>query len=190
VQQVVVKTANPFVPTVTLLTVSQRKRRGRVKFAVFSVLGSQVVLLLALLIQGNQSELSARARSPGDAPDSVASSSGPLPDAARPPSAVPATAANTAAAASVSRPTSEAPPQPARVASAESANPAVGRAEVVYTVRSGDTLSRIARLYGTSVKAIKACNGLTTERLAVGAKLKLPDANLLAASASQPGDPL
>jgi LysM repeat protein len=44
----------------------------------------------------------------------------------------------------------------------------------MYTVKSGDTLSTIARLHSTTVKAIRAANSLTTDRIKVGDKLKLP----------------
>jgi len=44
----------------------------------------------------------------------------------------------------------------------------------VYVVKSGDTLSRIATLNKTTVKELKSINGLTTDRINVGQKLKLP----------------
>jgi LysM repeat protein len=46
--------------------------------------------------------------------------------------------------------------------------------ETVYTVKSGDNLLKIAQHNGTTVKAIKALNGLTTDQIKVGQKLKLP----------------
>lgn len=46
--------------------------------------------------------------------------------------------------------------------------------ETSYTVKSGDTLTRIATRNGTTVKAIKSLNGLTTDRISVGQKLKIP----------------
>ena len=45
---------------------------------------------------------------------------------------------------------------------------------VDYTVRSGDTLSKIALNYNTSVSAIQKANGMTTTRLNIGQKLKIP----------------
>lgn len=44
----------------------------------------------------------------------------------------------------------------------------------VYTVKSGDTLIKIARDHGTSVKAIQAANNLSTTRIKVGQKLNIP----------------
>ena len=43
-----------------------------------------------------------------------------------------------------------------------------------YTVKSGDTLTKIAKAHGTSVKAIEAANGLSTTKIKVGQKLKIP----------------
>jgi len=49
-----------------------------------------------------------------------------------------------------------------------------GTEYVVYTVKSGDVLERIARNHGTTVNAIKSANGLRTDRINVGQKLKIP----------------
>jgi LysM repeat protein len=46
----------------------------------------------------------------------------------------------------------------------------------VYAVKPGETLTRIAKQHGTTVKAIRAANNLKTDRLLVGQKLKLPAA--------------
>jgi LysM repeat protein len=43
-----------------------------------------------------------------------------------------------------------------------------------YTVKSGDTLHKIARKFGVSVKAIEAENNMSTTRITVGKKLKIP----------------
>ena len=43
-----------------------------------------------------------------------------------------------------------------------------------YTVKSGDTLHKIAKRFGTSVKAIEAENNLSTTKIKVGQKLKIP----------------
>jgi flagellar protein FlgJ len=45
----------------------------------------------------------------------------------------------------------------------------------VYTVQRGDTLSRIAKTHGTSVRALQAANGLPSDFLFIGQKLQLPD---------------
>lgn len=43
-----------------------------------------------------------------------------------------------------------------------------------YTVKSGDTLSKIATDFRTTVKAIQSANGLSDTRIKVGQKLKIP----------------
>ncbi len=44
----------------------------------------------------------------------------------------------------------------------------------VHRVRSGDTLSEIARRYGTTVSKLHSANGLTSNRLRIGQELKIP----------------
>jgi LysM repeat protein len=44
----------------------------------------------------------------------------------------------------------------------------------IYIVKSGDTLSKIAKRNGVAVKAIESANGLSTTRIKVGEKLKIP----------------
>lgn len=44
----------------------------------------------------------------------------------------------------------------------------------LYTIKSGDTLAKIAKTHGTTVKAIQAANNLSTTKILVGHKLKLP----------------
>jgi len=52
-----------------------------------------------------------------------------------------------------------------------------------YTVKSGDTLTKIAKSHGTTVKAIEAANGLSTTKIKVGQKLKIPSKGEAAAAA-------
>jgi LysM repeat protein len=46
--------------------------------------------------------------------------------------------------------------------------------EGTYTVKSGDSLMKIAKAHGTTVKAIESENNLTTTKIKVGQKLKIP----------------
>ncbi len=55
----------------------------------------------------------------------------------------------------------------------------------VYTVKSGDTLSRIASQYKISVRSIRSANRLSTDRIKVGQQLKIP-VKASAAPASSP----
>lgn len=55
--------------------------------------------------------------------------------------------------------------------SSDSASASEGK---VHRVRSGDTLSEIARRYGTTVSKLRSANGLTSNRLRIGQELKIP----------------
>jgi LysM repeat protein len=46
--------------------------------------------------------------------------------------------------------------------------------EQIYAVKSGDTLSSIAKHFSVKVRAIRTANNLTTDRIVVGQKLKIP----------------
>jgi len=61
--------------------------------------------------------------------------------------------------------------------------------EQVYTVKSGDNLTTIARQYGISVKALRAANSLKTDSIKVGQKLKVPPkASAVAAAPAAPAE--
>jgi LysM repeat protein len=50
----------------------------------------------------------------------------------------------------------------------------MGTGGEVYVVKSGDTLTKIAKHYGTTFKAIESANDLSTTKIKVGEKLKIP----------------
>ena len=62
----------------------------------------------------------------------------------------------------------------APAASGASVAPDTGMGGETYTVKSGDSLTKIAKAHGTTVKAIKAENNLNTDHIKVGQKLKIP----------------
>jgi LysM repeat protein len=43
-----------------------------------------------------------------------------------------------------------------------------------YTVKSGDTLTRISKNYGVTIKALQEANGIKGSRINVGQKLTIP----------------
>ena len=63
---------------------------------------------------------------------------------------------------------------PASAAAAPEALTGTSGGEGTYTVKSGDTLTKIAKAHGTTVKAIESENNLTTTKIKVGQKLKIP----------------
>jgi lysozyme len=51
---------------------------------------------------------------------------------------------------------------------------AASEGEQMYTVQSGDNLTKIADKFKTSVRALRSANNLTTDQIKVGQKLKIP----------------
>jgi LysM repeat protein len=74
----------------------------------------------------------------------------------------------------------------APAANGASVAPDTGTGGETYTVKSGDTLTRIAKTHGTTVKAIKAASNLTTDHITVGQKLTIPAKAEAAAPAPAP----
>lgn len=80
---------------------------------------------------------------------------------------------------------------PASTTTATSALPSNGSAptnggEKTYTVKSGDTLWKIARDNGVTEKALRAANNLTTSQIKVGQKLKIPASATAPTPVSEP----
>jgi membrane-bound lytic murein transglycosylase D len=59
----------------------------------------------------------------------------------------------------------------AKTQSSRTASSTAGNTRIMYTVRAGDTLGKIAARYHTSVEKLKSSNHLTSTRLTVGKKL-------------------
>jgi len=56
----------------------------------------------------------------------------------------------------------------------------------VYVVKPGDTLGKIAKANGVSIKALKAANEMKTDKIQVGKKLKLPAKSAAPADTTTP----
>jgi LysM repeat protein len=74
---------------------------------------------------------------------------------------------------------------PAETGAALTPGASVG-AEQTYTVKSGDNLTKIATRFGVSLKALRAANGLKTDSIKVGQKLKIPAKGTASATAPAP----
>ena len=72
-------------------------------------------------------------------------------------------------------------PGPAPARATATASQPTGR----YVVKPGDTLDRIARAHGTTVRALKAANSLTSDRIIVGRSLKMPGTKASATPGTQ-----
>ena len=169
---------NPFQIPSCFQESQQQRRRDRFKKSVITAVALLIALLVGLLIQGCVSQHAEETTvTPLDAHSSTPQT-GATPDAAPVPSPVILMAKP---AVSVAAPAA-APAAPAPVACVQpvSIAPAAAQAAVSqpgtagYTVKRGDTLARIARAHRTTVKAIQTVNGLATDRIVIGEKLKLP----------------
>jgi LysM repeat protein len=164
----VMNASNPFQIPSCLQTSFLQRRRERFKKGVIVFVAGTTVLLAVLLILGCNSE---HARAASAMTVASAGSTG-------------ATAASTATEATETKIDSvPTPPAPSPIV-ALAAEPIVSKAgasttasqpATVYVVKPADTLSRIAKLCRTTVSALKAANGLDTDRIAIGMKLKLPE---------------
>jgi LysM repeat protein len=147
---------NPFVPKGSILE-QQSKRRSRLKLAVFCSLAVGVVGLSAMLIQGCKREQPADT---GETPTidtntlAVADTNAPTIDTNAP--VLPPVASNT--------------PPPVVVTP-----PPVETAGTEYSVVAGDTLAKIAKKFGVTVKALEAANpGVVPTKLKIKQKLTIP----------------
>jgi LysM repeat protein len=139
-------TANPFQISSSYQQELQQARRKRFKKTVIATVAAAAMLLVGLLIQGCMSE---------HAKTTVS-----IPPAPQKPAPISQPALNVASQ-----------PAPAAVKQVVTAH-----SELVYVVKSGDTLSHIAETHGTTIKAIKSANDLKGDHVLVGAKLKIPAA--------------
>jgi LysM repeat protein len=183
----------PIIPPGSPLQRTRSDRDSRLFVTVFAVLAIHVLLLAGLLIQGCKREDRNASATPGNTLSNLTESS-PLPPLARTapetPSAPPTAVATTPASPAGAPDTARVEPRPAlpgatepTVAAARPASPAspavVAPAAfegetTIYSVKPGDNLTKIARAHGTTVRAIRAVNGLKTDRITVGQKLKVP----------------
>jgi len=65
-------------------------------------------------------------------------------------------------------------PKTPKSASTPGAAPATPDSDGTYTVKSGDNLGKIAKSHGTTVAKLREANGLKTDQIKVGQKLKIP----------------
>lgn len=159
---------NPFqIPDCFKLDIEQRRRERFKKTVVTAVIVS-VAVVVGLLIEGCVSEKSQTSQTTA----SVTENAVQTPSETLAPSPALQTQQTTISQAT--------PPVPLRpVAPIKTATPvqsAEATGEAFYFVKSGDTLSRIAKTHNTTIKALKSANELATDRIVVGEKLKIPSA--------------
>lgn len=161
---------NPFVPKGSLLE-QQSKRRSRLKLGVFCILAVGIASLSAMLIQGCKREQSDQTADNSGQPP-VDTNNYVAPDTNAPTTSMEASNApvppGTATAPAPLPPAPNAAPAPLPA-------PAPAPAESDYVIVKGDTLAKIAKANGVTVKAIEEANpNVQPTRLRVGQKLVLP----------------
>jgi LysM repeat protein len=160
---------NPFqIPTCFKLDIEQRRRERFKKTVVTSVIVG-VAVVIGLLIEGCVSEKSqANEQSQATAQNTIQTPAQSVPEASSQPPEVPIS--------QISLPVQPCPVATVPKQTAAPAEPPHINGAAVYLVKSGDTLSRIAKSHHTTVKAIKEANKLDTDRISVGQKLDIPTA--------------
>ena len=154
-------TANPFqIPECFQKADLNQRRRERFKRGVMAVAFAIMALMIVLLIQGCMSERASV--TPTERIGATSVTSHPAKNLA----SAPAQGITTAIAA----------PLPPAAAAPKKVAAASQKTETVYVVQPGDNLTHIAKLHGTTIKAIKAANDLANDRIFVGDKLKIPQA--------------
>jgi hypothetical protein len=155
-QTLIMDSVNPFqIPACLQQADLQQRRRQRFKKTVIAVMFGIMAMLVVLLIQGCVNE-HAKVSS-GPAPVLAPSDSPQMAELEPVLPANPGTVTRSAAAGPEN-------------------HPVAARSEAVYVVKAGDTLSRLAKVYGTTSTAIKTANDLESDRIVIGAKLKIPQA--------------
>jgi LysM repeat protein len=156
---------NPFqIPVCLQRADSQQRRRERFKRGFIAVLAAFVVLLVGALIEGCMSEKTA---------NTTPTASFKVTDLPTPSPNQPAAVAPTPD--SGLQPSLTKTHQPAATI-ANDHIASTSHSDTLYVIKPGDTLTRIAKAHGTTVKALKAANSLTNDRIVVGARLKIPEA--------------
>lgn len=129
--------------------------------------------LLVLMVVAFAAIVVARMSGPAPDGDVLAGAGGPASEPARTAAPTGVDAATATADTSPTLPPSAEPQPTTSATAAPTATPPPG--PVVYTVRSGDTLSGIAAAYGTTVAALAELNGIDDpSRLRIGQELEIP----------------
>lgn len=163
---------NPFqIPSCFKLDIEQRRRERFKKTVVTAVIVSAAVVV-GLLIEGCVSEKS-QSNAAENSVTTPAETQAPAQTAQ--PQHGPATT-QTISHLSENVPAQSCPVATVQKKTAAPVESSSATSATVYLVKSGDTLSHIAKTHGTSVKAIKSANSLTTDRIVVGEQLKIPSA--------------
>ncbi len=178
--------ANPFGLPKVLLAEREACRRRQFRVGIYTALITASVFIIGMLMQGCRTQQLAPAGTATQNP--VGRAKCPTPRQATNPLPTPMATVddtNWISPQSTSLPENVTLPEPAPTLPSPTITPTPSSpvtplhtashrpARGIYAVKSGDTLSRIARAHGLTVKALKTANHLTSDRIFVGQKLKL-----------------
>jgi LysM repeat protein len=79
---------------------------------------------------------------------------------------------------------------PATPPAAQETAPQAASETITYTVKGGDTLTKLAKVHGTTIKAIRQASGLKSNDLKVGQKIKIPSKAAAPAPAAPAPEPV
>jgi LysM repeat protein len=157
---------NPFVPKGSLLE-QQSQRRFRLKLAVGCILAVSVTGLVAMLIVGCKRENPDVSQTSFETNTPPAEMANPPVTETNPPLPAPPVVSNTAPVFIPSVPPPVQPPVPPSQATETTGS--------TYEVVSGDTLAKIAKAHGVTLKALEAANpGVDPKKLHPKQKLNIP----------------
>jgi LysM repeat protein len=194
--------SNPFGLPRVLMAEREARRRQQFRLGVYTALIAATVLVMGMLIQGCRSQRQSSAETVAEKPAKVENDNAANPSTNLPPvpESPPESAAETncVSPGSASLPDNVTLPAPATASAIHAittrpSSSVKGSRKTalppnttgVYVVKSGDTLARIAKIHGTTVKVLKTANHLKSDRILVGEKLKMSPTNLAVATAAQ-----
>lgn len=171
--------SNPFLTPGTPTVRLERQRRERFRIGVYVTLAGFGVFLVGMLFQGCKQEPATVDSTPKDqSVDAVSNIVATTELLGTNTTAANSNQAGPLASAALTQQVSEsaATNPPAKIPPVVVQEPVAPAAPAkgTYTVKRGDTLTRIAKSHHTSIAAIKTANALNSDRIIAGTRLKLP----------------
>jgi len=171
--------ANPFGLPRVILAEREARRRRQFRACVYTLLITATILIMGTLIQGCRTQKPPASGEVAQTP--MVRTNCLIPRQATNPLPTPMAQSDSAADTNWITPQSASLPENVTLPAPTSEPmpmPGVHKAPAhhaagIYVVKHGDTLARIARAHGTTVKALKNANQLANDHIFVGEKLKL-----------------
>ena len=186
-------TPNPLVPQGSLQQ-HQSQGKSTIRIAVLTIIAVHAVFFTGLLLQsGCKPDADKNASNASGTKSATNNEMAKLdPGYYSTSRELPSVATNLSAAAHTQATDLGQPSSPAPASTSTSLPPPVNETPAPakdYAIVKGDTLGKIAQQHGTTTKAVRAANGMKTDRLLVGQKIKLPAASKAGGAASSGSHP-